>query len=90
METCTDGEWSACEGEVEATDEVCPADGKDQDCSGTDDDGDNACGGICALADDPGIWCDATGDADNCQDDAYACAGINAVECIEGTPGAVR
>lgn len=91
-ETCSDGVWGACEGEVEATDEECPADSKDQDCSGTNDDGDNACGGVCTLTGAPGDRCDAAGggDADDCEEDVYVCNGRNATTCADHTPGVVE
>lgn len=89
-ETCTGGVWGACVGDVQAADEACPADGKDQDCNGTDDDGDNSCGGVCTLSGEPSDWCDASGDPDTCPDDRYECDGLNAVDCVEDTPGLVR
>lgn len=58
--------------------EIC--DGKDNDLDGAIDEGSNACGGVCNLTTVPGIVCDSE-DADLCQDDVYACDGINIVVC---------
>jgi hypothetical protein len=55
----------------------------DDDCDGTTDEGSNACGGACALANAPGVACDGS-DADRCLDDEYECSGLNATTCSAG------
>ena len=80
-QTCTDGVWGACTGQVGPATETCNS--LDDDCNGTADNGDNGCGGACALPGAPGAPCDGA-DADQCGDDTYACAGINAVACSAG------
>jgi hypothetical protein len=55
----------------------------DDDCDGSTDEGSNACGGVCALANAPGTDCDGP-DADRCLDDEYECDGINATICSTG------
>jgi hypothetical protein len=78
--TCTGGA---------SDDDVETCNGTDDDCDGQIDDGTlastNACGGVCVLADAPGATCDGP-DGDACSDDAFDCAGLNAMVCTNAAP----
>ncbi len=78
-QTCRDGAWSVCEGEVLPTPETC-GDGIDNDCNGLDDGTRNACGGCAELAGAPGTPCAGCG--------TWKCDGKDAVVCGEPTPKA--
>jgi hypothetical protein len=83
-QTCVDGAWNACSGDVTPVAELC--DGADNDCNDEIDDGSNACGGVCPLSNAPGVPCDGVGDSDACADGAYACAGSNTTVCEDSGP----
>ncbi len=55
----------------------------DDDCDGTVDDGNNGCGGACALSGTLGAACDGA-DADLCTDDQVVCTGLNTTGCAAG------
>ncbi len=61
--------------------ELC--DDIDNDCDGELDEGDNPCGGACALVNPPGSSCDGRDD-DLCTDDRAVCAGLNETLCSSG------
>jgi hypothetical protein len=58
--------------------ELC--NGLDDDCDGATDEGGNACGGVCTLANAPETACDGA-DSDLCADDTFECDGLNETVC---------
>jgi len=58
MQTCSSGQWSACEGGVPPMAESCPNNGKDDDCDGQADE--INCGGVTTRCDDHLWWEDAS------------------------------
>jgi hypothetical protein len=76
-QTCQNGEWSKCEGEVVPGTELC--DSKDNNCNGQVDEGvKNACGGCLALDGLPGDACADCG--------TLACDGPDALRCTPSAP----
>ena len=75
---CADGDPARHPGATE----LCNP-GVDDDCDGTIDEGTNACGGACTLANAPGTPCDFVGpaDLDTCNDDYYTCTTLNSTDC---------
>src|SRR3989339_928895 len=85
-QTCDEtGSWSGCAGEIGPIDEACNT--LDDDCNGEVDEGENACGGVCELADRPDSPCDGS-DSDLCADDVYECDGLNETVCSVGDDNA--
>ncbi len=82
MQMCVASLWGPCEGEVPPSPESC--NGLDDDCEGTIDNGDSACGGVCALTATPGVPCDG-GDSDLCEEGMWACVGRNSVACSDAS-----
>lgn len=83
IETCRmDGTWGACTGGTVPTTEMCNM--ADDDCDGTIDNGTNACGGSCTLAELPSSACDGA-DGDLCNEGIWICASINSVACSDST-----
>src|SRR3989339_589014 len=81
-QTCDEtGSWSGCAGEIGPIDEACNT--LDDDCNGEVDEGENACGGVCELADRPDSPCDGS-DSDLCADDVYECDELNETVCSAG------
>lgn len=71
-QTCQDGEWGACKGQVLPVDEIC--DGKDNNCDGrTDEELLNACGGCEPLEAIPGESCRGCG--------TWECIDFDTVDC---------
>ncbi len=95
-ETCVNGTWSGCSGEVVAAIETC--DGKDNNCDGNTDEGvTNACGFCGAVPTETcdGIDNDCDGSIDEgvdceCIDGATKTCGDNIGECSTGTQTCVN
>lgn len=87
---CEEGIWE-CSGlnDLECTDgpEASPeqCNDRDDDCDLEIDEGDNGCGGVCALEGAPGELCDVVSlvDRDSCPDDQYVCTDSNLVACVD-------